>query len=130
MEQGTWSSLFGKKPRGKSSFPPMTSKSCWEKGELQIFIPDPIVDFFVSTMEYTLVGKFLGARPNVDSLKKMISKKWAIRGDIDIAPMSNGFFSFIFNYKEDVNMVLCGGPWSFGKSSLTIKKMGTEYGFL
>ena len=52
----------------------------------------------------------------------MVKQKWVIRGDVDIAPMSNGFFSFIFNCKEDLNMVLCGGPWSFGKSTLTIKK--------
>ena len=37
--------------------------------------------------------------------------------------MSNGFFSFIFNCKEDMNLVLCGGLWSFGKISLTIKKL-------
>lgn len=36
--------------------------------------------------------------------------------------MQNGFFLFNFNCKEDLNLVLCGGPWSFGKSSLTIKK--------
>ena len=118
----TWSSLFGKKLIGKSLFPPMTAKSCWEKGEFQVFILDPLVNFSVSSMDFTLVGKFLGARPDLDSLRSMIKQKWVIRGEVDIAPMSNGFFSFIFNCKEDLNMVLCGEPWSFGKCSLTIKK--------
>ena len=36
--------------------------------------------------------------------------------------MLNVFFSFAFNYKEDLNMVLCVGPWLFGNSTLTIKK--------
>ena len=121
-EQRTWSSLLGKKPYGKSFFPLVTAKSCWEKGEFQVFIPDPLVDFSVSSMDFTLVGKFLGARPDIDSLRKMVKRKWAIRGEVDIAPVSNGFFSFIFNCKEYFNMVLCGGPWSFGKCSLTIKK--------
>ena len=65
-------------------------------------------------MEFTLVGKFLGERPDLVSLRKMVKGKWAIRGEVDIAPMSNDFFSFLF--------VLYVGPWSFGKCSLTIKK--------
>ena len=74
-EQRTWSSLFGKKPNGKSFFLSVTAKSCWEKGEVQVFILDPLVDFFVSSMDFTLVGKFLGARPNLDSLRKMVKQK-------------------------------------------------------
>ena len=67
-----WVLLFGRKHGGKSSFPPVTSKSYWEKGDFQIFIPDQIVDFSITSMEYTLVGKFLGARPDIDTLKNML----------------------------------------------------------
>ena len=98
-----------------------------------MFILDPLVKFSMSSMEFTLVGKFLGARPDLVTLRKMVKGKWAIQGEVDIAPMSNGFFSFLFNCKEDLNMVLCGGPWSFGKCSLTIKKwepnMDLSYSF-
>ena len=73
-------------------------------------------------MEYTLVGKFLGARLDIDTLKNMLKKKWVIHSQVDIAPMANRFLSFVFNYKEDMNMVLCGGPWMFGKSTLMVKK--------
>jgi hypothetical protein len=109
-EPKTWSSLFGRKLNGKSSFPPVTSRSSWEKGEFQIFIPDPLMDFSVSSMDFTLVGKILGARPVLDSLRKMVKSKWALRGEVDIAPMQNGFLLFNFNCKEDLNLVLCGGP--------------------
>ena len=37
----SWSSLFGKKPSGKSSFLPATCKSDWQKLKFKIFIPDP-----------------------------------------------------------------------------------------
>ena len=114
-EQRTWSSLFSKKYNGKSSFLLVTTKSCWEKGEFQVFILDPLVDFSMSSMDFTLVGKFLRSRLDLDSLRKIVKRKWVIRGEVDITPMSNGFFSFIFNYKEDINLVLCGGSWSFGK---------------
>lgn len=52
----------------------------------------------------------------------MVKRKWALRGQVDIALMMNGFFSFVFTCKEDLNMVLCGGHWSFDNSTLTIKK--------
>ena len=91
----------------------MNAKPCWEKGEFQVFIADLLVDFSVSFMDFTLVGKFLGARPDLESLRKMVKRKWSIRGVVDIAPMLNDFFSFIFNCIEDMNMVLCGGPWYF-----------------
>ena len=100
----------------------MIAKSYWEKGEFQFFIPDPLVNFSVSSMDFTLVGTFLGARPDLESLRNMVKRKWVIRGEVDIAPLLNGFFLFTFNYKEDMDRVLCGGLWSFGKCSLTIKK--------
>lgn len=121
-DQRKWSSLFRRKPARKSSFPPVTSKSFWEKGEFQIFIPDLIVDFSILTMDCTLVGKFMGVRPDIDALRNMIKRKWNIRGQVDITHMMNGFFSFVFNCKEGLNMVLCSEPWLFGNSTLTIKK--------
>ena len=57
-KQRTWSSLLGKKPSGKSFFLSVTAKSCWEKGEFQVFIPDPLVDFSMPSMDFTQVGKF------------------------------------------------------------------------
>lgn len=55
------SSLFGEKLGDKSTIPHVTSKSCWEKGDFQIFVLDSIVDCSISSMELTLVEKFLGA---------------------------------------------------------------------
>ena len=55
-KQRSWSSLLGKKPSGKSFFPPVTTKSCWEKGEFQVFIPDPLVDFFCVLLGFHLSG--------------------------------------------------------------------------
>ena len=99
--QHAWSSIFGRNPR---------QNSCWEKDEFQIFILDLIVDYSISTMEFTLVGKFLGAHLEVDGLRNIVKRKWAICEQVDIVLMMNGFFSFVFTCKEDLNMVLCGGP--------------------
>lgn len=73
-------------------------------------------------MEFTLVGKFLGAHQDIDGLRNMVKRKWALCGKVDIMLMMSGFFSFVFTCKEDLNMVLCGGPWFFGNITLMIKK--------
>ena len=78
--QSTWSSLFGRMVGGKSYFPLVTSKSYQEKSEFQIFIVDSIVDYSISTMDFTLFGKFLGAHPEVDGLRNMVKRKWALYG--------------------------------------------------
>lgn len=72
-------------------------------------------------MDLTLVGKFLGVRPDIDVLRNMVKREWAVHGQVDIDLMMNGFFSFGFTFKEDLIMLVCGGPWSFGNSTLMIK---------
>lgn len=61
-------------------------------------------------MEFTLVGKFLGAHLEVDGLRNMVKRKWGLCGQVDIALMMNELFSFVFTCQEDLNMTLCGGP--------------------
>lgn len=61
-------------PARMSSFPPITSNSCWEKGEFQVFIPDPILDHSISSMEFFLVGNFLGLRPDIENMRSMVKR--------------------------------------------------------
>ena len=97
--QRTWSSLFGRKLGGKSFSPLITLKSCWEKVSFKFFCLDPIIDFSASSMEFTLMGKFMGARPNIETLKKWL-KKWPISGQVDITPTLTGLFSFFLIAKK------------------------------
>ena len=64
-----WVSLFGVKPSGKSSFPPVKVISNLDNGSFSLAIPDKIVDHSIASTASTLVGKFVGQRPNIDSVR-------------------------------------------------------------
>lgn len=53
---------------------------------------------------------------------KFALSRWRAKGQIDVAAMAKGFFSFTFNCKDDLVVALTGGPWSIGKSSLMLKR--------
>ncbi|XP_059073640.1 uncharacterized protein LOC131874332 [Cryptomeria japonica] len=70
----------------------------------------------------TLVGNFLGSRPNIDIVRAFAKHKWALKGQVEITTMSKGALSLAFSCKEDMSRVLCDGPWLIGKSTLALKK--------
>ncbi|XP_057841230.2 uncharacterized protein LOC131050928 [Cryptomeria japonica] len=73
-------------------------------------------------MGLTLIGKFSGPRPNIDVVRVFASRRWKLKGHVDISALPRGFFSFVFSYVEDILVILCGGPWAMGRSSLILKK--------
>ncbi len=113
-----WSSLFGVKPSSKFAFPEVNNISHSSKGIYAINIPDSLIDHSVKIMELTLVGKFAGSRPNINIVRSFMKQKWSLKGQVEIAVMTKGFFSFEFTNEEDLSNVLCGGPWMMGKVSL------------
>lgn len=45
-----------------------------------------------------------------------------MKGQVDVSALSRGLFVLSFSYGEDLEMILSGGPWMFGKSSLSLRK--------
>lgn len=126
-----WVSLFGVKPNGKSSFPPVTVSSNTSNASVSITIPDPIVDHNISIMALSLVGKFMGPRPNIETIKEFVRKKWGLKGQVEVVALPKGFFSFSFSCEEDIVAIRCGRPWVIDKSLLALKKWtpnGTDFG--
>ena len=122
--QGTtkWSSLFGVKPFGKSSFLPVKTLQDSEKGSCAIVIPDEIVDHNIQVMASTLVGKFLGPRLSIDEVRLLIKQKWALKGQVSVTAMAKGFMSFNFTCSKDLASILSEGKWVIGRSSLMLQK--------
>ena len=87
-----------------------------------IEISDEIVDHSIASMASTLVGKFVGQRPNIDVFRDFARKKWHLKGQVPITAMAKGFLAFDFSCKEDMSHVLSESPWSFGRSSLILQK--------
>ena len=77
-----WLLLFGVKPIGKCSFPPIKFLPKKQKGSCAISIPDELVEHRIAVMASTLVGKFIGPRPNIDILRSFIKKKWALNRQV------------------------------------------------
>ena len=87
-----------------------------------IEIPDQIIDKKVSCMDSTLVGRFLGARPNIEDVRAFVCKKWKLKGQVDIIAMAKGCLSFCFSCDEDKQDILYFNPWVMWKHNLLLHK--------
>ncbi|XP_057824278.2 uncharacterized protein LOC131036411 [Cryptomeria japonica] len=76
----------------------------------------------MANLALVLIGKFVGLRPNIESVCVWVSGKWKGKGQIEVVVVANGFFSFSFVCDEDLRSILVGGPWILGKTSLDLKK--------
>ncbi|XP_057853351.1 uncharacterized protein LOC131063516 [Cryptomeria japonica] len=117
-----WNCLFENKPTGKSSFPSVEDISDRKIGKFAIAIPDVVIHHSISLMAFSLAGKFVGPRPNIEDVRSSVKKKWRLKGQVDVLALSRGFFVFSFSCGEDLEMILSGGPWMFGKSLLSLRK--------
>lgn len=98
------------KPLDKSGLPEVTNISDPVSGLVAISVLDKLVDLTVAGLTMTLVGRFSGFRPNIDVVRNFIRRKWILKGQVDVAALPRGFFSFAFNSEEDMNKALCEGP--------------------
>ncbi len=104
--KGRWSSLFGIKPTSKSSFPKIKEISYKYKGMFVMEILDELVDHNIASMASSLVGKFIGPRPNIDIVRTHVRNKWDLKGYVEIESMAKGFLSFEFSCMEDLTRIL------------------------
>lgn len=90
-----WNSLFVRqasgKPTGKSSFPFVKDISDNRKGKLAIEIPDLVIDHSISLMTLSLVGKFVGPRPNIEDVRSFVKRKWRMTGQVEVSALPRGF---------------------------------------
>ncbi|KAH9292737.1 hypothetical protein KI387_042073, partial [Taxus chinensis] len=92
------------------------------EGVTHLQVPDGFLQRALEKTNLALVGKFLGARPNVDTIRNWAIRRWKPKGDLIITTMAKGFFLARFNLQYDVDSVLLGGPWCLGNMGLFLKK--------
>lgn len=78
----------------KSGLPKVKNISDPTIGVFAISVMDKLVDFTVSVLAMTLVGRFVGFRPNIDVVRNFIRRKWILKGQVDVAALPRGFFPF------------------------------------
>ena len=69
---GCWKNLFGVKTSCKSSFPKIKDISNKEQGTYALEFPSRLIDHNILSMVATLVGKFVGPRPNIDIVRTLL----------------------------------------------------------
>ncbi|XP_074293052.1 uncharacterized protein LOC141619952 [Silene latifolia] len=72
--------------------------------------------------KYTLMGNFLGSKPNLKQVQDFVQKAWKQIASPIVQYYRKGWFSFRFTTQEDMNNVLREGPWKLGSSSLILKQ--------
>lgn len=72
-----------------------------DKGKFSIELPDQIIDKNILTMDSTLVGRFIRARPKIDDVRSFVCKKWSLKVQVDVSAMAKGCLSFFFFCDED-----------------------------
>ena len=95
---------------------------CYDFFLVAIEIFDQIIDKNISSMDSTLVGRFIGARPNIDDVRSFVCKKWSLKGQVDISMMDQGCLSFYFSCEKDKWNILCNSPWVMGRHTLILQK--------
>lgn len=73
-------------------------------------------------MANSLVGKFIGPRPNIDLVRVFTKNKWELKGHVEVIAMAKGFMTFEFSFSKDYSRILCASNWSLGRSTLILQK--------
>eukprot|EP00253_Pinus_taeda_P005142 PITA_05142 len=71
--------------------------------------------------DHALIGKFIGIWPTERALSSWINTKWAPKGHISLHLGPKGFFTVVFNFLEDRNRILDGGPYFFNSAGLYLR---------
>lgn len=73
----------------------------------------------------SVVVKLMG-KPNssntFDFILKGLRRKWQTKSGWRLIDLPNDYFLVKFNLEEDMNDILCGGPWIIAGQTLTVRK--------
>ncbi|XP_062028432.1 uncharacterized protein LOC133744316 [Rosa rugosa] len=77
-----------------------------------------------------VVVKLMG-KPNstntFDFMLKGLRRKWQTKGRWHLIDLPNDFFIVKFNLEDDMNAVLCGGPWILAGQTLIVRKWNPDF---
>ncbi|KAK1325154.1 hypothetical protein QJS10_CPA01g00003 [Acorus calamus] len=77
--------------------------------------------------ELSLVGKFAGRRPSVESIERNISRHWKTTQSVLVGFGTNGCLRFEFKCMEDLEGVLHAAPWYFAGTVLRLKRWDQKF---
>lgn len=86
-----------------------------------MMIPSKIIRMKIVEGALNLMGKFLGARLNIDIIYEWDFQRWKIEGRFDLVAIPNGFFMIKFISEANFQKLMYGGPWMFGQRAMFLR---------
>nr|XP_011459910.1 PREDICTED: uncharacterized protein LOC105350161 [Fragaria vesca subsp. vesca] len=78
----------------------------------------------------SVIIKLMG-KPNstntFDFILKGLRRKWQTKGGWHLVDLPNDYFIVKFNLEDDMNEVLCGGPWIIAGQTLIVRKWSPDF---
>ncbi|XP_062019300.1 uncharacterized protein LOC133735880 [Rosa rugosa] len=62
-----------------------------------------------------------------DFMLKGLRRKWQVKGGWQLIDLPNDFFIVKFNLEEDMNYVLCSGPWILAGRTFIVRKWRPDF---
>lgn len=80
-------------------------------------------------VENALIGKFTSMWPSPKSMEFWMSKAWnsIMKGEIPLSTVGNRFFVFLFEFKEDRDVVFRNMPYFFGSRGMYLNKWTLDF---
>lgn len=72
-------------------------------------IPKEVTAQTTAGGNYSLVGKLLDSRPNIDVVQRWVKTTWNLKGQVYVIEMLNGYILFKFSCEKDMKNVLTRG---------------------
>ncbi|PRQ51592.1 putative transcription factor interactor and regulator CCHC(Zn) family [Rosa chinensis] len=72
-----------------------------------------------------VIVKLMGKPNSVNAFEFMLGglhRKWKLKGGWSLIDLPNDFYIVKFNLEEDMNEILCGGPWILAGQTLVVQK--------
>lgn len=92
-----------------------------EEAENEDFIFDEGIEEEINKYELCLVGRYLTEKSlNTRAMFSKMADVWKPAMGINIKEIDPGIFLFQFYHREDMFMVVNGGPWSFDNAMLIV----------
>lgn len=83
----------------------------------------------IALAERGLVGQFTGLWPSPRSVQKWVERNWnaMIQGKITIRFCGRGFYTFLFESKEDRNLIFRNGPYFMDSRGLYLNRWSPDF---
>ncbi|XP_077221623.1 uncharacterized protein LOC143855390 [Tasmannia lanceolata] len=117
-----WRSLFGEKSTKGLSKLEFVNPVAADSGKKRISFENEELEEIGCKWRTSLVGYFIGRRPYFMNLRENLSRKWNLKGELQIFTLSNGFYLFQFTCLEDCDSVLESGEHSYAGRPLILRK--------